>query len=337
MAAAFMGLDRGPVFDEEDPPRCETPHVEACHGMVDRRRCRNSPVPAAVAGDRFHEPLAGSSEHPERTVLPFDDHVLVPVGIGKDRGPTPFPGRAFVARDKDIGSAQGIESGETPFEDIETTPLIERDRQHPFARFQHDGFVQGHSMPEAPRGRPDRLFRIRILTNGRPDAAAPIEHVHALIEDEPETSERISPEITHEDAALSREIRTLRIDHEPGLRPSLAVVIARVDDKKSVGAVSAGNPGGPEPTFGGAVEADRHAIVELVVVILRQRRCVEERRDQGQVGDLFEHLDLKGTDPIGGHGRKGSLGSLLGKDRDPAENDGKEKRGVFHGRVERSA
>jgi len=88
-----------------------------------------------VGRDGFHDSLRGSGEHPEGTILPLHDHVFVPVGIRKRCGPATFPGGAFVGRDEDIGTPQGIEFGKAAFENIEPSPLIERDWKHPFTGF----------------------------------------------------------------------------------------------------------------------------------------------------------------------------------------------------------
>ena len=101
------------------------------------------------------------------------------------------------------------------------------------------------------------------------------------------------------------------------------------------GAVASGDPGGPEPAFRGAGDADGHAVVELIVVILRQRRGIDHGRDQGEVRDLFHDFDLEGTDLIGGHGREGSLRCIIGVSRHPGQNQYIGQNGALHNFWER--
>ena len=46
---------------------------------------------------------------------------------------------------------------------------------------------------------------VGVLADGRPHAGAAVEHVHRLIEEQPEPAERVGPEVADEDAAVHRQ------------------------------------------------------------------------------------------------------------------------------------
>ena len=138
-------------------------------------------------------------------------------------------------------------------------------------------------MPDPARRGPDGRFGIGVVAHARPDARTAVEHLHALIEEEPEPAQRVGPEIADKDAAVPRKVFRMRVHDESRLRPGFPIVVAGGQNEKRLGAVAARDPAGPEPALGRALDADRHAVVELVVVVLRQWRRVGRGRDEREI------------------------------------------------------
>ena len=109
--AAFVGVDLVAVLHEQQPARGEPAKKEAGVGLTDAWRLgRLGPRAAAVGRGRLHDALRRPREHPQRFVSPLDDHVLMPVGIGKLHRTPPLPGRALVGRNKHIRTAERVDN-----------------------------------------------------------------------------------------------------------------------------------------------------------------------------------------------------------------------------------
>jgi hypothetical protein len=63
----------------------------------------------------------------------------------------------------------------------------------------------------------------------------------------------------------------------------ITIVVAGGQNEKRLGAVATRDPAGPEPALGRPLDADRHAVIELVVVVLRQWRRVGRGRDEREI------------------------------------------------------
>ena len=113
-------------------------------------------------------PPASPRQHPESAILFLDDHVFMPIWIGKLHRSATLPGCAFVSGNKYIGPAQWIELAKTTFELAKPAALIERDWQHPFARGKHGRFVEHHPVPDAFWFGPGGLVCIRVFTTPSP-------------------------------------------------------------------------------------------------------------------------------------------------------------------------
>ena len=319
--AALVGVEPVAMLHEQQPARGEPTHVEAGIGLPNARRLgRLGPRAAAVGRGRLHDALRRAGEHPERFVLPLHDHVLVPVGVGKPHRPPPLPGRALIGRDEHIRAAERIEFLEESREWTEhhllTRPaavaLIKRDGQHPFAAGEDGRLVEGHAVPDAAGSGPDGVLGVGVVAHGRPDTGTTVEHLHALVEEEPEPAQWIGPEIADEHTPIPGKIFRMRIDDQPRLRPGLAVVVAGGQHEERLGAVASRDPACPEPSLGCPLDADRHAVVEFVVVVLRQRRRVEHRWDQREVGDPPQRVGLVGPGRVGRHHGEPSLRRIVG-------------------------
>ena len=149
-------------------------------------------------------------------------------------------------------------------------------------------------MPDPGRLRPGWFVGIGIVATRRPHSGAAVEHVHRLIEKQPEPPLRIGPEIADEDTALFPESLFMRIENHSGVGPGFSFVVAARENKERIRAVAATNPAGPESTTGGAFDPNRHAVVEPVVAVFRKRRGIYHRRHQRVIGDLFHLLDTGG-------------------------------------------
>ena len=309
------------MLHKQQPARGEPTHVEAGIGLPNARRLgRLGPRATAVGRGRLHDALRRAGEHPERFVLPLHDHVFVPVGVGKPRAPPPLPGRALVGRDEHIRAAERVELLEQSLERTEhslltrctAVALIERDGQHPFAGREHRGFVEHNAVPDAAGGGPDGVLGVGVVAHARPDTRTAVEHLHALVEEDPEPAQRIGPEIADEHAPVPGKISSMRIDDQTRLRPGLAVVVAGSQHEERLGTVASRDPACPEPAFGCPLDADRHAVVEFVVVVLRQRRRVEHRWNEREVGHPPERVGLVGPDLVGRHRGEPCLGRIVG-------------------------
>ena len=67
----------------------------------------------------------------------------------------------------------------------------------------------------------------------------------------------------------------MRIDDQARRRPVPTAIIAGGQHEKGLGTVSARDPTDPQTAARRALDTDRHAIVEPVVTVVGQRRCVE--------------------------------------------------------------
>jgi len=297
--------------------------METRHRMFDARKDRLGPRTASVGGFRFHDAVARAGQHPERAVLLLDDHVLVPVGIREGPDAAPFPGRTLVGRDEDIRAAQWVEFGEAAPELAKAGPLVERNGQHPLAGGEHGRFVERDTVPDAAGIGPDRRIGVGILADRGPDAGAAIEHVHRLIEDEPESPFGIRPEIANQNAAFRPETVFMGIEHDARARPGLAVIVAGSEDEEGIGTVPTRDPTGPKPPARRALDADGHAVVELVVVVLGKGRGIHHRRYECMLSNLF-HLRDAGGSFFGRLGRMSCSCDARCKEDDDNES-------VFHG------
>ena len=223
-----------------------------------------------------------------------------------------FPGRALVGGDEDIGAAIGIELGKQIRlrERADAVILEQLHGEHPLAGGEHDGFVQRRAVPEAARGGPDRFLGVGVFADGGPQATAAVEVVHRLIEEKPEPAERVGPEIAHDHGAWDGQVFGLTVDDEAGLRPGRTIVVTGGGDHKRERAIAAGDPRGPEAAGRRAGDADGHAVVELVVVVVGERRSIEPRRDEREDGDFAQNLEFKGARGGRVQGSQGGLGGL---------------------------
>ena len=308
--AAIRRVGGVAVLDQQDAPGRELADVETGHRLADAlRRGRFGPGLAAVSREALHEALAGARQHPERAVFALDSHVLVPAGVGVGHAALALPGRALVGRAEHVRAAHGVELFERAAEGAEAAAAVERDREDPLAGREHRGLVEGEAVPDAAGRGPHWLLLVGVLADGLPRACATVELRHRLAEEEVQLAVRVGPEVAHERAARRGETGgVMRVDHEAGLGPGLAVVVAAVENEEIFWAVLARNPARVDTPAGRARDADGHAVVELVVVVLRQRVGVEPRRDQREVGDLFRNLDLERADLVLGHRREAGLG-----------------------------
>ena len=174
---------------------------------------------------------------------------------------------------------------------------------------------------------------VGVLANRRPQSIAPVPVVHHLIEEEPEPTERVGPHRTDNHAARQWKVRRLAVDHQPGLRPGFAVVIAGRRNHECPRAVLAAYPYRPQTSFRSPLDADRHPVVQLVVVVLRQGGSIQLGRNQCQVDDSsqggdrtvaravsFRHFGLVLTHLLGRHGGKPCLRAIGAGVRDPTRN-----------------
>ena len=113
-------------------------------------------------------------------------------------------------------------------------------------------------MSNLPGHGPDGVLCIRIVAAGQPDAAVAVEHVHRLVEDQPQAAKGIRPEVADEDAVLAGQGGIMAVEHQHGIGPGVTIVVADGEHEERIWAVPAGHPAGPEPSARRALDADGH-------------------------------------------------------------------------------
>ena len=155
--------------------------------------------------------------------------------------------------------------------------------QQPVAVGEDRGFIQSAAVRESHGLRPCGLVGVRVFADGVPVAGPSVEIAEALIEKKPEAAFRIAPQIAHQRAALWRPRRIRRVDHDAGLRPFRAAIVAGREHEETVRVVTIAHPAGPQPPFRRSLNADDHVADPDTVIVFRPRCGVDHRRLEGQI------------------------------------------------------
>ena len=211
-------------------------------------------------------------------VLALDDHVLMPVGVGKLRAAATRPGRTLSVDTKTLAMRSGSSSLKSALERAEAVALIERDGQHPFAVPDDGGLVErarhARGGVAATRSGCSASGFSQTEPTRRPRPSNMSIDWSKMSQSRPSGSVQRLP---------TRTLRSIGRSWNGRRRRDAASTTFRRRrrwwrGRRTPWDCRRRRPSGPEPALRRALDADDHGVVALFIGILETRGRVDDRR-----------------------------------------------------------